>query len=337
MELQVEGRPGGTLLAGTRTIASGTPHAAGAVRSTIDLKIEAAAVQALAGRFGGIAAIEPRTGKVRALAGVAFSAPQPPGSTFKMVTATAALEDKVVKPTTPFPVQTKAIIDGVGLENANGESCGGSFANAFAQSCNSVFAPLGVKLGAKRLVAAAQAFGFNQRPTIRGAAPSTIPPAAAIDTPLAVGSTAIGQGKVLATPLEMAVVADTIGSHGIRHRPTLLEHGGKSPGIRVTSRRTARTVEKLMVGVVQHGTGTAAAIPGVVVAGKTGTAELQSTVGPPGGSTPATDTDAWFAAFAPTRKPRIAVGVLFVKAGAGGQTAAPAARAVLSAGLSAKR
>ena len=91
-----------------------------------------------------------------------------------------------------------------------------------------------------------------------------------------------------------------------------------------------------MIGVVAHGTGTAAAISGVLVAGKTGTAELQSTVGPPGQPTPPTDTDAWFAAYAPTRKPRIAVGVLFVKAGAGGQTAAPAARVVLSAGLAAK-
>jgi peptidoglycan glycosyltransferase len=132
------------------------------------------------------------------------------------------------------------------------------------------------------------------------------------------------------------VVADTIGSHGIRHRPTLLESGGKSAGIKVTSKRTARTVAKLMVGVVQHGTGTAAAIPGVTVAGKTGTAELGSTVGPTGAQT-ASDTDAWFAAFAPVRKPRIAVGALFVKAGAGGQTAAPAARSVLLAGLSAKR
>ena len=83
-----------------------------------------------------------------------------------------------------------------------------------------------------------------------------------------------------------------------------------------------------MVGVVNNGTGVAAAIPGVQVAGKTGTAELQSTVGqqpPPGeqGAAPQTDTDAWFAAYAPARKPRLSVGVLFVKAGAGGTTARP--------------
>jgi penicillin-binding protein A len=332
----VTGRPGGELLAGGKRVAASTPQRAHAVRSSIDLRIQSAAVQALGGRFGGIAALDPGTGRIRALAGVAFSAPQPPGSTFKMITATAALEAKAVKTTTTFPVETHAVIDGVNLSNANGESCGGTFAEAFAESCNSVFAPLGVKVGAKRLVGMAERFGFNETPSVPGAAPSTLPPADQVGSPLAVGSTAIGQGKVLATPLEMAVVADTIASHGIRHRPTLLEHGGKSRGIPVTSKHVARTVEKLMVGVVQHGTGTAAAIPGVSVAGKTGTAELGSTVGPTGSQT-AGDTDAWFAAFAPTRKPRIVAAALFVKAGAGGQTAAPAVRPVLITGLSANK
>jgi cell division protein FtsI/penicillin-binding protein 2 len=106
----------------------------------------------------------------------------------------------------------------------------------------------------------------------------------------------------------------------------------------VTPRRAAHTVEQLMIGVVDHGTGTAASLAPIQVAGKTGTAELRTTVGqpPPGdqGAAPGSDTDAWFAAYAPTRRPRIAVGVLFVKAGAGGTTAAPAARIVLAAGVS---
>ncbi|MEA2467897.1 MAG: penicillin-binding protein, partial [Thermoleophilaceae bacterium] len=310
LETQVAGRPGGELLAGGRRLAASRPEAARPVRSSIDLKVQTAALTALAGRFGGIAALDPGTGRVRALAGIAFSAPQPPGSTFKIITATAALEERLVKPSTPFPVLTKAVIDGVDLQNANGESCGGSFAETFAESCNSVFAPLGVKLGAGRLVAAAERFGFNETPSIPGAAMSTLPPAPAIDSPLAVGSTAIGQGKVLATPLEMAMVADTIASGGVRHRPTLLEHGPRVAGIRVTTRRVARIVEKLMIGVVRFGTGTAASLAPVSVAGKTGTAELQSTVGqpPPGeqGAAPESDTDAWFAAYAPTRRPRLA-------------------------------
>jgi hypothetical protein len=334
LEVRVAGRPGGELLAGARTIATSTPRPSPPVRSTIDLKLQAAADEALGGRFGGITALEPRTGEIRALAGIAFSAPQPPGSTFKMVTTTAALEARAVKPSTPFPVETHALIDGVPLENANGESCGGTFLQSFAQSCNSVFAPLGVKLGARRLVDAAERFGFNRSPGIAGAAPSTIPPAAEIDTPLAVGSTAIGQGKVLATPLEMALIASTIANGGVRHDPVLVEDAPRPAPVRVTPRRVAATVERLMIAVVRGGTGTAASLGSVSVAGKTGTAELRSTVGPTANNSgEGSDTDAWFAAYAPTRRPKVAVGVLFVKAGAGGATAAPAARVVLAAGV----
>ena len=119
---------------------------------------------ALAGRLGGIAAIDTRTGEIRALAGLAFSAPQPPGSTFKIITTTAALEARAVKASTSFPVESAAIVDGVELENANGEFCGGSFRESFAHSCNSVFAPLGVKVGAERIVDAALRYGWNAPP-----------------------------------------------------------------------------------------------------------------------------------------------------------------------------
>src|SRR4051812_35089345 len=223
LENEVQGVPGGELRAGSRTLASTEPQRAPGVRSTIDLDLQSAAVTALAGRFGGIAAIAPRSGKVRALAGIAFSAPQPPGSVFKIITATAALEQKVAKLTTQYPVETHAVIDGVTLENASGESCGGTLIQSFAHSCNSVFAPLGVKLGASRLVDAAQRFGFNEPPKIAGAAPSSIPPASEIDSPLAVRSTAIGQGQGLATPLEMALAARTIADKGLPYEPTLLE------------------------------------------------------------------------------------------------------------------
>ena len=337
LEPQVAGKPGGELRAGSRVLASSEPRPAEEVRSTIDLQIQAAADQALAGRFGGIAAIEPETGRIRALAGIAFSAPQPPGSVFKIITATAALEEGLVKPGTDFPVATHAIVDGVELQNANSESCGGTFVNSFAHSCNSVFGPLGVKLGAERLVEAAERFGFNEPPKIAGAAMSTIPAAEEIESPLAVASTAIGQGQVLATPLLMAGAAGTIANDGVQREPTLIEDAPAAEPVRITSPGVARIVERMMVEVVRSGTGTAASLAPVAVAGKTGTAELESTQGDAADETvevdPGSDTDAWFAAYAPARKPKLAVGVLFVRAGAGGTTAAPAARIVLDAAV----
>ena len=334
-EGRLRGRPGGELVAGNRVLARAQPRAAKAVRTTIHTGLQEAAVVALAGRLGGIAALDPRNAEIRALAGIAFSAPQPPGSTFKLVTTAAALERRLVKPSTEFPVETHAIIDGVELENANGESCGGSFRNSFAHSCNSVFAPLGLKIGAAGLVEVAERFGWNAPATIPGEVPSTLPPAAEIETPLELASTAIGQFETLATPLQMASVAQAIATRGVRYPPTL-KAGERGVGTRVVSRRIARTIGSLMVDVVAYGTGTAAAIPGVRVAGKTGTAELEDTRDPETGETlppDPTNTDAWFTAYAPAKRPQVAVGVMLVRAGAGGATAAPAARVVLDAAL----
>jgi cell division protein FtsI/penicillin-binding protein 2 len=254
------------------------------------------------------------------------------------------LQARLAGPSSSFPVVTEATLSGVKLENANRESCGGTLAQSFAKSCNSVFAPLGARLGARRLVAMARRFGFGEAPAIPGAATPSLPAAGEIGDDLAVGSTAIGQGRVAATALQMALVAATIADGGRRPRPTL-QLGARLPPARAVSPRVARTVARLMRGVVRFGTGTSAALPGVAVAGKTGTAELESTVkaagdqAPEAGATPpakTTDTDAWFAAFAPSgahRVPRAAVGVLLVRAGAGGDTAAPAARGILLAAL----
>jgi peptidoglycan glycosyltransferase len=334
-EHELAGRPGGELLTGARVVARARPRKARPLRTTIDTRVQEASVTALAGRFGGVAALDARTAEIRALAGIAFSAPQPPGSTFKIVTATAALEARLVKPSTGFPVVSAATIDGVELENANGEFCGGTFRNSFAHSCNSVFAPLGVKVGAERLVNAAERYGFNARSSLPGELPSTLPPAAEIRTPLDVGSTAIGQGKVLATPLRLASMAQTVAAGGVLSEPTLRPREPHARPRRVTSRRVARILGRFMVDVVDYGTGTAAAIPGVRVAGKTGTAELEDTRGPTADAEPSdpSNTDAWFTAYAPARRPRIAVAVMLVRAGAGGATAAPAARTVLEAAL----
>lgn len=335
LEELVAGTPGGLLLAGSKVLAETEPTPAKPVRTTLDIGIQEAATLALAGRFGGIAALDAKTGQVRALAGIAYSAPQPPGSTFKIITATAALEKKLVEPSTPFPIESKAIIDGVDLENANAEFCGGTFAETFAHSCNSVFAPLGVRIGAKDLVEMAERFGFNEEPALPGALPSTIPQADEIASPLELGATAIGQGRVLATPLLLASMAQTVASGGVRREPTLVRGAERPAGVRVMSRKIANIVERLMLGVVAYGTGTAASLAPVGVAGKTGTAELEDTTDEEDDveQTPGSDTDAWFTAYAPAKDPKIAVAVLLVRNGAGGETAAPAARIVLEAGL----
>lgn len=341
-ETRVAGTPGGQLFAGGRVLASTKPKAAEPVRTTIDLGVQDAANTALAGRYGGVAAIDARTGEVRALSGIAFSGPQPPGSTFKIVTAAAVLGAKLARLSTAYPVATKAVIDGVDLENANGESCGGTLEQSFAHSCNSVFAPLGVRVGARRLVTQAERFGWNKQPSIAGALPSTIPPASEITSPLAVGSTAIGQGKVLATPLQMASIAQSIAQNGVLTEPRVFPDA-PAQRRRVVSRHVAHALERMMLDVVAYGTGTSASLLPVKVAGKTGTAELTSTVKPDNQAPDATqgvdakppgyDTDAWFTAYAPVRRPKLAVAVLIVHGGAGGSTAAPAARGVLQAGL----
>jgi cell division protein FtsI/penicillin-binding protein 2 len=339
-ERQLAGKPGGTLLAGGRVLARTAPIPGTSVTTTIDPALETAAITAMAGRFAGITAMDPRTGQVLALAGIAFSDSQPPGSTMKIITATGALEAGIVKLSTVFPIATSSTIDGYTLQNANGEACGGTFLNAFAVSCNSVFAPLGVKLGAARLVNIAERFGFNQPPPFAGAADSVIPPAATIGSALSVGSSAIGQGQVLTTPLEMADAGATIAMGGRRPLLTLTRNAAPR-SVRVTSPTVAAEVQRMMIAVVRFGTGTAAEIPGVVVAGKTGTAELRDTVVPPGGTplTPAQllqATDAWFVGYAPVGAPRIVVGALFPNQGAGGMTAAPAVHDVLAAALALK-
>jgi peptidoglycan glycosyltransferase len=330
---QLAGTPGGALIAGHRMLAENPPKPGHDVRTTIDPAIERAAIAAMAGRYSGITAMDPRTGSLLAVAGVAFSALQPPGSTMKIITATGALEAKIVKLTDTFALAGAATIGGYTLHNAGGEICGGTFLNAFAVSCNSVFAPLGVRLGGRRLVDVAQRFGFDQAPSIPGAAESEIPSASTIGGDVAVGSSAIGQGRVQASTLEMTDVAATIAMGGRRPVPTLA--ADQPPRfVRVTSGAIARQVQKMMVAVVQFGTGVPAQIPGVEVAGKTGTAELRNTNDPnnPTADSPQ-NTDSWFVGYAPVGNPKIVVGALFPAQGAGAQTAAPAVRQVLEAAL----
>lgn len=346
---RLAGRPGGELLAvgdadgSSRAIAKADPKAGAPVKTTIDVDLQEAAVSALAGRLGGIAVLDARNGDVRALAGQAFSAPQPPGSTFKMITTTAALQKGVVSLEDEFEITDGVNVGGRFIENANGEFCGGTFREAFAESCNADFAPLGPAIGNDELVETAERFGFNSPPTLYASrivakvepAESTIP--TEIGEELDLGVSAIGQGEVLATPLEMASVAQTISNGGVREPTSIVANKKLRPEaepVRVMSEQIADELTELMVGVVTGGTGTAGAISEAQVAGKTGTAELGPKPGQEDAEHPEQRKDAWFAAFAPAEGGKLAVGVLLVEAeAAGGEVAAPAASAVLSAGL----
>ena len=339
---QLAGTPGGTLLAGSRQLANTQPRPGRNVNSTIVPSIELAAATALAGRQGGAAVMNPKTGAILAAAGSAFSETAPPGSTFKIITAAAALESHAATLKSTYPYETQALLDGRPVQNANGETCGGSLVQSFANSCNSVFAPLGVKVGSGRLVEMAEKLGFNKSlPNIPNAAVSTIPPSDQIQGEDATGTTAIGQGQVMASTLAMTMIASTIGNKGVFIEPTL-QKGTTPKTRRAMSASTAAGVKQMMLAVVRYGTGTSAAITGASVAGKTGTAEIRDTVptdpndpNAPAANDPA-NTDAWFVAFAPSWAPRVAVGVFLAGQGHGGDTAAPAARDIFIEALKRK-
>jgi len=340
------GKPGGTLVAydpetqaEPRVLGKSKPKPGKPVKTWIDPELQEAAVINLAGRIGGVAVLDAKNGHVLALAGTAFSAPRPPGSTFKIITTTAALQENLVSLDDQFDYLSSINAGGRVLENANGEICGGSFPETFAHSCNTVFAPLGVEVGEERLVAAAEAFGFNEPPPLYNdeALDLVDPPNPDIpedpgdDVDLAVS--AIGQGEVLATPLIMASVAQTVANDGVRMPTSIVRNPELQPDaepVRVMSKKLANTITDLMVDVVTYGTGTAGAIAEGQVAGKTGTAEL----GPQPGNPEVQILDAWFTAFAPSDNPQIAAAMMLNDAGAsGGEVAAPAIGAVLSAGL----
>ena len=325
-DARLAGRAGSELRYGDRIVAKVQTRHGHSVHATIRPGLQRAAIAALGGKLGGVAVVRPSDGSVLALAGLAVSGPQPPGSTFKIITLSGALQAGIATPSSSYPIQTSTTLSGVKLNNASGEACGGTLVKAFADSCNSVFAPLGAKLGAKRLVRTAEAFGFNQPPRVPDAKPSTIPQPKDLRDSLAVGASAIGQDRDLATPLQMAVVGAAIGERGRYTRPRIVR-SDQVLRRRAVSAKVAAQVRDMMIGVVRSGTGTAAAIPGVRVAGKTGTAELRPN------STNPKDADAWFVAFAPAQHPKVAVAVMLVGAGFGGKAAAPIARRVLQAAL----
>lgn len=276
----------------------------------------------------------------------------PPGSVFKLVTAAAALESGISSDRTfPDPLRQELPQTTATIGNFGGGTCNNgnpiSLTQAMAVSCNTTFAQLGLEVGPERLVAQAEAFGLNADLPLQLPRPlaSRIPKE--LDPPQTAQS-AIGQRDVRVTPLQMALIAAAIANGGEMRTPRIvaqvenvrreiirqyrdepLDLPGNNGG-RTMSAATAGTLRDMMVAVVASGTGSRAQIPGVAVAGKTGTAEQPS--GPP---------TVWFVGFAPADAPRVAVAVVVENGGdvgdeaTGGAVAAPIARAVLEAGLQA--
>jgi peptidoglycan glycosyltransferase len=359
----------------------GRPKRGATVVTTIDARLQQVAARALGSLPGGVVALDPQTGAVLALyANPTYDPNQlsshdtkavrgikkqldhdpgkpllsrasqelfPPGSTFKLVTAAAALENGMTPNTTfPNPPELSLPQTTHKLENFGGEHCLGgapqlTLAQALQVSCNVVFGEIGLRLGAAKLVAQAEKFGFDQTvPFELPFAEGSIPPVSDFKDALpAVAFSAIGQQSVGANPLQMALIGAAIANGGVEMAPHVVKEVRDASG-RVVKRiepqefgrpisgTTAAALTAMMVNVVNAGTGTAAQIPGVEVAGKTGTAQTAS--GNP---------HAWFVAFAPAQHPRIVVAVVVLNGGSlgsdatGGRVAAPIARAVLEAAL----
>ncbi|GGF47445.1 penicillin-binding protein [Marmoricola endophyticus] len=274
----------------------------------------------------------------------------PPGSTFKMVTSAAALGDRFT-PTSKVPGGRSLDLPqtNLDLKNENGVSCGGdqiTLTRALDVSCNVAFGWLGTKLGASKLRDQADKFGFGQRyftqldDALTRQAISRFPEQKDLAPPFEAYS-AIGQYEVAATPLQMAMVAAGIANNGKVMKPYLVDEL-QTPDLD-TLRKTdpesltddalspadAKALTEMMVSVVDNGTGTAAKIDGVEVAGKTGTAQSASNRSP----------YAWFTSFAPATNSQVAVAVLVQDAGvqrdeiSGNGLAAPIAKSVMQAVL----
>jgi peptidoglycan glycosyltransferase len=267
-----------------------------------------------------------------------------PGSTFKIITSSAVFDHQPTLATKVYPTESALVLPQTVnlLHNFGGEVCGGALLQLFTVSCDTGFGAVGLDLGASSLSSEAQSFGFNQTPPIDlpFAAQSTFPAASTFQQNLpALAFSAIGQEDVQTTPLELAMVAGAIANHGVIMTPHVLGHVSNSQNqvvstyqpkqwLRATSASTASQLTQMMISVVTSGTGVAAAIPGVAVAGKTGTAQ-----------TGTGQIDAWFTAFAPAANPTIAVAVVLPNQPSaneftGGALAAPIAKAMITAYLS---
>jgi peptidoglycan glycosyltransferase len=355
---------------------AGREIAGGAVTTTLHPQAQMAAWDGLAGKVGSVVAIEPATGRILAqvqspsfdpnklsshdskeineyydelesdpdkpLLNRPIAKTNPPGSTFKVVTAAAALESGRFTPESILPGPETYTLPGTNVElpNWTGTECGENgevtLAEALAISCNTAFAWLGNELGDDALREQAQKFGFEESfETPLRVATSRFPedPDAA-----QTAMSAIGQFDVRATTLQMAMVVAAVGNTGVTMRPGLVDQAS-APDLspletfeprdfaEAMSPQNAADLTEMLVGVVENGTGSSARIPGVPVAGKTGTAQTAQD----------RPSIAWFVAYAPATNPQVAVAVAVEDAGtnevSGNALAGPIARAVMEAVL----
>jgi cell division protein FtsI/penicillin-binding protein 2 len=330
-ERRLAGRPSGEVFLSdaegkqTRVVQRFAGQRPESVQTTIDIDVQKKAESALEGVAGpaAIVVVDAQTSQVRAavsrpLAGFnrAFTGRYPPGSSFKIVTAGALLNNGVsVDQMVDCPSETK--VGGKTFRNFEGKALGDiPFAEAFAESCNSAFVKLASSLERDKLTAAAGSFGFGRKYSfpLNVAGGSFPEPHDATDQ----AASAIGQGRVEASPVHMATVAAAVANSGW-HSPGLVvgDDSGMAEGL---DPGVAQTLQSLMKSVVSEGTGVRARVPGKEVAGKTGTAEF-GTRRPPA-------THAWFVGYSGP----LAFAVLVEGGGVGGEVAAPIA-ARLMAGL----
>ena len=344
---------------------------------TIRPEAQALALRLLRGKCGAVVALDPTTGRVLVMAtsptynpnliekrfGLATRTNLPcgapllnratdglftPGSTFKVVTASAALDTGRFTPESRFDDPGYCIEYGQKVRNAGNPEAPETFGSVdlttgLEHSINSVFCNIGKAIGAARILGYAKRYGFYEDPPLETPgnerAPSGLYHRGRLfrpsnpDTQVDPGRLAFGQEALLATPLQMAMVAGGVANRGVVMKPYVVGRV-TSPGGGVISRthprrlgraispRTSQELTSMMVGAVQSGTGTAAQIPGIQVAGKTGTAET----GVDGRYT------SWFICFAPADRPRYAIAVVLEnQTGFGGQVSAPIAKAVMQA------
>jgi penicillin-binding protein A len=261
----------------------------------------------------------------------------PPGSTFKVVIGAAAIENGMSDMS--YDDNGIITIDGKQFRNSGGNAYGKlNIKSAMVVSCNTFFANLGTDLGLKNLKDAATSFGLgNEVPFELPVSKSIFPYKAMSKADMA--SVGIGQGKILVTPLQMAMIASCIANNGIMMKPWLVKRVATVNGIelhagepsvlyRSISPEAAASVKDMMVGVVERGTGKNAYIQGIHVAGKTGTAQNELT------NKEKSREHAWFIGFAPAEDPKVAVAVIAEYSGAsGGNLCAPIARKLISAWL----